>query len=137
MTTYPTQLATAECDSCGKQMEYLDQTPQKIGRSISQRCQICGDWTDHTLVKKEEWPEETPSPKECLRCGTWTTRRIDGDPFCSAECIGAYRSEAEPVTIQCPYPECDWEHEHDPDQFFLADQADRLVENHREEHRDS
>ncbi|WP_226041529.1 hypothetical protein [Natrinema sp. DC36] len=71
----------------------------------------------------------------CRHCGTETTQRAEGIPYCSMDCIGARRRELEQETIECPYPDCDWSTNYSPDKGLSRAIAYHKAEQHREEHR--
>lgn len=72
--------------------------------------------------------------KECLNCGTETTQRVQGKPYCSMGCIGARRREKQKETIRCPYPGCDWVVRFLPGNGLSKGIAYRKAERHREDH---
>ena len=74
-------------------------------------------------------------PEPCRYCGTETTQRADGKPYCSMDCIGKRRMELEHETLECPYPDCDWSESYDPENGLSRAIAYTNAEEHREEHR--
>lgn len=74
-------------------------------------------------------------PEPCLHCGTETTQRAEGKPYCSMDCIGARRREKKKETIECPYPGCDWETDYLPDNGLSKAAAYHDAEEHRYEHK--
>lgn len=71
---------------------------------------------------------------ECLHCGTTTQQRVEGKPYCSADCIGRRRREQEKEVYRCPYPGCEWEIRWIPGNGLSKAVADREIEEHREGH---
>ena len=80
-------------------------------------------------------PADGTEAKPCRHCGTETTQRAEGIPYCSMDCIGARRRELERETIECPYPDCDWSTDYDPENGLSRSIAYHDAEDHREEHR--
>lgn len=74
-------------------------------------------------------------PEPCRHCGTETTQRAEGIPYCSMDCIGSRRRELDRENIECPYPDCDWSTDYDPDNGLSRAIAYHDAEEHREEHR--
>ncbi|USZ73755.1 hypothetical protein [Natronosalvus halobius] len=74
-------------------------------------------------------------PKPCRHCGTETTQRASGIPYCSMDCIGARRREKDNEVLECPYPDCDWKQVYDPENGLSRSIAYTNAEEHREEHR--
>lgn len=70
----------------------------------------------------------------CRNCGTPTTQRAEGIPYCSIDCIKARRLEQAKETIKCPYPRCDWETSYLPGNGLSKSIAYRKADEHREEH---
>lgn len=75
--------------------------------------------------------------KECLHCGTETTQRADGKPYCSMDCINSRRRERDNEALACPYPDCDWKVVYDPENGLSRAVAYHEAETHRQEHRES
>lgn len=73
--------------------------------------------------------------EQCLHCGTETTQRADGKPYCSMDCVTARRREQEQESIVCPYPDCDWVTRYLPENGLSRSVSYREAEEHREEHR--
>jgi hypothetical protein len=78
---------------------------------------------------------ETVPAKPCRHCGTETTQRAEGIPYCSMDCIDARRREKRMETYRCPYPGCEWETTYDPEVRLSEAVADADArEHHRDEH---
>lgn len=70
----------------------------------------------------------------CRNCGTDTTQRAEGVPYCSASCINGRRRELEHEHIRCPYPGCPWETSYLPGNGLSKAVAYQEAEDHREDH---
>ncbi len=70
----------------------------------------------------------------CRHCGTETSQRADGKPYCSMDCISARRREKNKETFYCPFPGCEWSHDYRPESTIAMIEFSRETEKHREEH---
>jgi len=77
--------------------------------------------------------DETLPEKPCRHCGTETTQRAEGIPYCGMDCIKARRREKRMKTFRCPYPNCGWETEYDPENAFSKAVFDADARKHRQE----
>ena len=73
--------------------------------------------------------------KPCNYCGTETTQRADGIPYCTMDCINSRLRELEREHIECPYPDCDWSTDYDPENGLSRSIAYHDAEEHRQQHR--
>ena len=80
--------------------------------------------------------ENVVEPEPCRHCGTETTQRTSGIPYCSMVCIGGRRRYLRMETLACSYPGCSWEIEYDPKGKLSLMKAEHEIDKHREEHYD-
>lgn len=77
---------------------------------------------------------DTQEGEPCRHCGTVTTQRAEGVPYCSMDCISARRRELNRETLDCTYPDCGWSIEYNPDSQLQTMEANHKIDKHRSDH---